>query len=254
MAAVIGTALMFCVHPDPRPPTSPCAPPSSSLRLLLATPSLAAVALYRMPMVAGLGLEAIPRRDRAPRLSPPASASGSSSLGLIEMQYAVWPPPEGYLEGFRRLHEALRPAGPLDAVWSAIAIAAAPALFEETTVRGVLLPSLRPSLGGLGAVLVSAVVFALMHADPYRFAFTFAVGVALGLLRVRTGSLWPSMLAHGTLNLLTFATAPWLDDPSEPLPDPRPWLAAGLLLLGFALSWLVFRKLRSDFDSFGDRA
>ena len=83
-----------------------------------------------------------------------------------------------------------------------------------------------------------------MHADPYRFAFTFAVGVALGLLRVRTGSLWPSMLAHGTLNLLTFATAPWLDDPSEPLPDPRPWLAAGLLAASASLSlWFVFRKL-----------
>jgi membrane protease YdiL (CAAX protease family) len=242
LAAVLGTVLMF----------------SSSLVLgryvplraaiviasaLLALPSLVALGLHQVPLVAGLGVEAIPRR-----IAFLALAAGLGfwigSLGLIELQSAVWPPPEGYLEGFRRLHDALRPANPLDALWSAIAIAAAPALFEETTVRGVLLPSLVGWLSGTGAVVASAVVFALMHADPYRFAFTFAVGAALGLLRLRTGSLWPSILAHGTLNLLTFATAPWLDDPSQPLPDPRPWLGAGLLVLGVAVSTVVFLRLR----------
>jgi membrane protease YdiL (CAAX protease family) len=210
--------------------------------MLLAVPSLLALLLHGVPMVPGLAVQRI-----AGRTSWLALAAGLgfwvASLGLIEVQYALWPPPEGYLEGFRRLHDALRPANPLDALWSAIAIAAAPAIFEETTVRGVLLPALRPLLGAAGAVAVSALVFAAMHADPYRFAFTFAVGAALGLLRVRTGSLWPSILAHGALNLLTFATAPWLDDPSQPLPDPQPLLGAGLLALGVAVSFVVIRPM-----------
>ena len=241
LAAVIGTALMFS--------SSLVLGRYVSLRaaivaasLLLAVPSLVALVLYGVPMVGGLGIFAIPRR-----MALLAVAAGLglwiASLGLIEIQYSVWPPPEGYLEAFRRLHEALRPVSPLDALWSAVAIAVAPALFEETTVRGVLLPSLRPWLGGLGAVLTSAVAFALMHADPYRFTFTFAVGAALGVLRLRTGSLWPPILAHGTLNLLTFAVAPWLDDPSQPLPDPRPWLGAGLLVLGLVVSTAVFLRL-----------
>jgi hypothetical protein len=83
-----------------------------------------------------------------------------------------------------------------------------------------------------------------MHADPYRFAFTFAVGLALGTLRIRTGALWPSIVAHATLNTLTFAAAPWLDDASQPLPDPRPWLGGGLLVLGTAAFGAVFRALR----------
>jgi membrane protease YdiL (CAAX protease family) len=241
LAAVLGTALMFV--------SSPVLVRYVPLRavivvasLLLAVPSLAALGLHGVPMAAGLGVGAIPRRAALLAL---AGGLGLwvASLGLIELQYWVWLPPDGYLEGFRRLHDALRPANPLDALWSAIAIAAAPALFEETTVRGVLLPSLVSWLGGPGAVGASSVVFALMHADPYRFAFTFAVGAALGLLRLRTGSLWPSILAHGTLNLLTFATAPWLDDPSQPLPDPRPWLGAGLLVLGLAITVFVFQRL-----------
>jgi membrane protease YdiL (CAAX protease family) len=241
LTAAVGTALMFS--------SSLVLGRYVSLRaaivvasLLLAAPSLVAIVLHGVPLAAGLGIGAIPRR-----IALLALVAGLglwiASLGLIEIQYAVWPPPEGYLEAFRHLHDALRPKTPLDALWSAVAIAAAPALFEETTVRGVLLPSLRPWLGALGAVLASALVFALMHGDAYRFAFTFAVGAALGLLRIRTGSLWPSILAHGTLNLLTFATAPWLDDPSQPLPDPRPWLGAGLLVLGVVIATVVFQRL-----------
>jgi membrane protease YdiL (CAAX protease family) len=246
LAAVLGTVLMFAASVA----LARWVPVSLGLdvplrlmivvaSLFLAVPSVLALLAHRVPLIAGLGLEPLPRR-----MVLLAVAAGLGlwifSLGLIELQYAVWPPPPDYLERFRRLHEALRPAGPLDAVWSAIAIAAAPALFEEITVRGVLLPSLRPALGATAAVGVSAAAFALRHDDPYRFAFTFAVGAALGTLRLRTGSLWVVILAHGTLNLLTFAAAPWLDDPSQPLPDPKPWLGAGLLLLGGALSAAIF--------------
>jgi membrane protease YdiL (CAAX protease family) len=241
VAAVLGTVLMFssaAILGRHLPLRTAIVLASA----LLAVPSLLALGLHRVPFVVSLGIEAIPRRTAVLALAG-GLAFWVASLGLIEIQYAVWPPPEGYLEGFRRLHDALRPANPLDALWSAFAIAAAPALFEETTVRGVLLPSLRSWLGGPGAVAASAVVFALMHGDPYRLVFTFAVGVALGFLRLRTGSLWPSVIAHATLNLLTFATAPWLDDPSQPLPEPQPWLGAGLLVLGVLIAIPVFLKL-----------
>jgi membrane protease YdiL (CAAX protease family) len=241
VAAAIGTALMFASSLT-LGPHLPLRATIVFASLSLALPSLAALGLHGVPIAPALGVQNLPRR-----LAFLALAAGFgfwvASLGLIEVQYALWPPPEGYLEGFRRLHDALRPHSTLDAIWSAIAIAAAPAVFEEITVRGVLLPALRPSLGSTGAVLTSAVVFAAMHLDLYRFAFTLAVGAALGLLRVRTGSLWPSILAHGTLNLLTFATAPWLDDPTQPLPDPRPGLGAGLFVVGVVVAVFVFRSL-----------
>jgi membrane protease YdiL (CAAX protease family) len=250
LAAVLGTGLMFWSSFQ----LGRLVPLRLAIvvgSMMLALPSLAALLAHRVPPAAGLGLRPISRRAV---LLAVALGLGLwvASLGLLELQYALWPPPEGYLEAFRRLHEALRPASPLDALWSAVAIAASPAVFEEITVRGVLLPALRPSMGGTFAVVGSAVVFALMHADAYRFAFTFAVGLALGAVRLRTGALWPSILAHGTLNTLTFAAAPWLDDPTQPLPDPRPWLGGGLLLVGAAAAYLAFRALR-PFDSPGQR-
>src|SRR5262249_46935336 len=86
--------------------------------------------------------------------------------------------------------------------------------------------------------------FASMH-DLYRMPFTFAVGLVLGALRLQQGSLAPSMLAHATLNALTFAAAPFLDDPQEPLPDPRPLLGLALLAAGALATVVLWRRLHA---------
>jgi membrane protease YdiL (CAAX protease family) len=169
-----------------------------------------------------------------------------ASLGLLELQYSFWRPPAAYIETFRQLHEMLRPRNAVDASWSLLAIAIAPAVCEETLIRGTLLPSLRARMPALLAVAISAAVFALIH-DVYRMPFTYAVGLALGALRLRTGSLWPSVVAHATLNSLTFGAAPFLDDPTQPLPDPRPLVGLGLLVVGASLTALAWRFLPRGF-------
>lgn len=220
--------------------------------LTLAAPGVLALALLGRSPRAALGL-----LGPEPRLALLAVWSGIAfwvaSLGLFELQYAVWAPPPGFLEAFRLLHKALKPAGPLDALLSVAAIAVAPAVCEEILFRGVILPSLLRSLGAGGAILASAGLFGLIHLDAtggaasaltaYRVPFALAVGLGLGLLRVRTESLWPSLIAHATLNTITFAVAPFVDDPSGGLPAPEPWKGAGLLVVGllgfhFALRWL----------------
>lgn len=212
---------------------------------LLAAPAVLALLLAGRPVAQALALRRLDRRTAVV-----AATLGLSlwvaSLGLLELQYTVWPPPPGYLEDFRRIHEALRPANAFDAALSVLAIAAAPAIFEETLVRGVVLPSVRPWLGAPGAVLASALLFAAMHFDLYRFLFTFALGLALGVVRLRAAALLPCMLVHATLNTLTFLAAPLVDDPMGPLPDPRPWLGAALFLGGVAVTAVLFRWLRRE--------
>jgi membrane protease YdiL (CAAX protease family) len=87
------------------------------------------------------------------------------------------------------------------------------------------------------------VLFALLHLDLYRAAFTFALGIALGILRVVTGSLTASVFAHALLNTITFVAAPFTDDPSSGFPEARPGLGAGLLAVGGAASWWSLRRL-----------
>lgn len=174
------------------------------------------------------------------------------SAGLMEVQSLVAPPPAAYLDAFRAIHQALVPSGPLDALVSVLVIAVLPGVCEELVVRGVLLPSLARSLGGARgawlAILASALLFGAIHLDPYRLSFTVALGAVFGFLRLRTGSLWPSVLAHAGLNTLTFVVAPFVDDPSKPY-TPQAALGFACLLAGACLSWPLLQALGRSVDS-----
>lgn len=214
--------------------------------VLLALPALAALVARPPAWRAALGPGVVAHRTAA--LSTLLGAAlWVGSIGLMEMQSLVSPPPPAYLDAFRAIHHALAPRGPLDTLVSLAVIAILPGLCEELVVRGVLLPSLVRPMGAAGAVVGSAFLFAAMHADPYRFLFTLTVGLVLGVLRLRTGSLWPPIFAHVTLNALTFAIAPLLDDPTQPY-TPQPALGLACLVAGAAVAWPLLRALGSEPD------
>jgi membrane protease YdiL (CAAX protease family) len=211
--------------------------------MALVAPGLLALAAFGIPLRTGLAL--VPIGTRATLfVVASAAALWMASLGLFELQYAVWAPPPGYLEAFQRLHEALRPRDAADALLSVVAIAATPAICEELVLRGIALPALLSALGNAGAVVGSAALFALIHLDPYRSAFTFGLGLALGALRVRTRSLLAPILAHALVNTITFVAAPFTDDPAAGLPQPNPLLGFGLFMVGGALTFLFMRRVR----------
>jgi uncharacterized protein len=75
---------------------------------------------------------------------------------------------------------------------------------EEFFFRGVFLQGLRaPPWPPERAIAVSAVVFSMFHLDPVGFLARVELGVLFGWLLVRTGSLWPSILAHAANNLVS---------------------------------------------------
>jgi membrane protease YdiL (CAAX protease family) len=217
--------------------------------LLLVVPALLALLLLRRPLAASLGLGPVDRGTVAVALCAGA-ALWAASLGLLELQSVMWPPSDAFLETFRQLHAALRPRDSMDAAFSVAAIAIFPAACEEILFRGVVLPSLARGLGAMGAVLASALMFGLIHLDVAsdgpaftRIPFAILVGVGLGLLRVRTGSLLPPILGHAVLNTITFATVVVMGADLEAEP-PDPALGAVLLLGGAALAAIALRQAR----------
>ena len=91
-----------------------------------------------------------------------------------------------------------------------VAIVVLPALIEEWLCRGVLWTAVRRGASAAATILVTATLFALLHRHGARAAYVvptqLALGLGLGWLRARTGSLVPCMLAHGAFN----ASAVWL--------------------------------------------
>jgi membrane protease YdiL (CAAX protease family) len=215
--------------------------------IALASPALLG-AFWPQPRRA-LGLNSIGLRAALVALASGA-ALWAASLGLLELQYMVWPPPPGYLQQFQALHESLRPRNAADMALSLAAIAAAPAVCEELLFRGLVLPALVPALGTGLAVAASSLLFGIIHFDLssggatlYRVPFAVLVGAGFALLRLRGGSLALAVLAHGMLNAMTFTAALQSPLPAE-LPPPRPGLGAGMFLGGAAVQAWLLRLLR----------
>lgn len=67
---------------------------------------------------------------------------------------------------------------------------------EELMFRGYVLESIRKMHGDWVAVVISALIFGLVHFEPYTIGLAAIGGLIYGYIRVRTGSLWPSIIGH----------------------------------------------------------
>ena len=83
-----------------------------------------------------------------------------------------------------------------------ISTAVVPARVEEFACRGIMFGLLLKH-GQAFALIVSAIVFGLLHGNFEQIPFAFLVGLVLGLIRIKTGSLWVCVLVHGFNNLVS---------------------------------------------------
>ena len=104
------------------------------------------------------------------------------------------------------------PVAPLEPAWLRqalffLTLVAFPAFFEELFFRGALQRILTLRWGAQRGILLASLVFALFHlyAGPQGMAFAFAMGVCLGMVAYRAGSLREVMLVHAINNTLVFA-------------------------------------------------
>jgi sodium transport system permease protein len=98
-------------------------------------------------------------------------------------------------------------------------IAVTPAVCEELAFRGFILSGLRHMGHKWAAIGLAAVFFGLAHGLLQQSLAACAIGVVIGYVAVKTGSLWPGMLFHMThngLSVLHTRLTPELHD-SQPL-------------------------------------
>ncbi len=92
-------------------------------------------------------------------------------------------------------------------VWPALlwvaAVIFAPA-FEEIFFRGFLFVGFVQSrLGAAGTIFLTALLWAMLHIqyDYYGVATILIFGIVLGIVRLKTGSLWSTLFMHSLWNL-----------------------------------------------------
>ena len=81
--------------------------------------------------------------------------------------------------------------------WSSFLVVAifAP-IFEEWLCRGMLLRGLLTKMKPVWAIVISALFFALIHGNPWQALNAFLIGLVMGYVYFKTGSLLLTMLIH----------------------------------------------------------
>jgi membrane protease YdiL (CAAX protease family) len=90
---------------------------------------------------------------------------------------------------------------------------------EELLFRGALFTWLRQRLSAPWTIAITSALFALIHGFPQILPLAFALGVAAGWVRERSGSTIPTIVAHVVNNVLMVGFSYWSTGWSARLPS-----------------------------------
>ena len=95
--------------------------------------------------------------------------------------------------------------------WSILMLVVQAPVMEEVLFRGILLESVRSKHSAGRAIVVSALMFGVIHLIPQQVVNAFVIGLILGYIYVRTESLWPVIVIHALNNAMAYVIMQWSD-------------------------------------------
>lgn len=84
-----------------------------------------------------------------------------------------------------------------------LAVALLAPISEELIYRGLIYRRLRDYIGIKWAMVMSALIFGLIHGNMVQFVFAFLIGVALAAVYERYKTIWAPVAAHMAVNLFS---------------------------------------------------
>jgi membrane protease YdiL (CAAX protease family) len=78
---------------------------------------------------------------------------------------------------------------------------------EELVFRGIVLGFFLKKYSSKRAIVLSALIFAMIHMNPYQFLPAFGLGILLGWIYYMSKNIWLCMGVHLLCNAMSYATA-----------------------------------------------
>ncbi len=163
---------------------------------------------------------------------------------LSQLINVIYPFPEKYLEILGELFKMDLP------LWgSFLVVAVAPGICEELLFRGFMLRFFE-KYGVKISIVLSGLMFAAFHLDPFRFVPVFLLGMLLAYLTLRSGSIVNAMILH-TLNngfavfVMSFAGSKYLQIFLHDGENLKYWVVAPALLI-LSLAIYYFHKITGE--------
>lgn len=130
---------------------------------------------------------------------------------------------------------------------SVLSSAVLPAVLEELLFHGILLEEYRP-YGPLQAVVMTSLLYAMIHLSFANFAYYLFVGASLGVICVSAGSVIPGLVIHVLLNLSALYVSPSVIEYLRQAGKSMllPYLLIALFLLLFVLLFARLENIYRD--------
>ena len=93
-------------------------------------------------------------------------------------------------------------SSPVALILTFISICILTPISEELLFRGYILDALNRLHGKWPAIIISSIIFGMVHFDPFTMGMATIGGVIYGWIRMRTGSLVPGIVAHAMWNTM----------------------------------------------------
>jgi uncharacterized protein len=190
----------------------------------LSIPQLA-LAAVGMWMVFGLGLVVASRRfgtgDVVADLGwsfRPVDLLGiplgvATQLGLVPLLY--WPLRELWPDTFdpdrleERARELADKAGGVNTVLLVVIVVVGAPLVEELVYRGLVQRSLSVAVGASSGLLLTSILFSLIHFSPVEYPGLLLAGLVFGGCVTLTGRLGPAIVTHAAFNAVGLGLVLW---------------------------------------------
>ncbi len=125
-------------------------------------------------------------------------------IGTVALLFGIVSPIGNLIPMSESIKEAFMDFGSQTGVFAFLLMVIAAPILEELIFRGIILDGLLKNYTPTKAILVSALLFGLVHLNPWQFVTGFLVGIFSGWVYYKTKSLSFSIIIHATANLSGF--------------------------------------------------
>jgi len=106
-------------------------------------------------------------------------------------------------ETLTEIGEFIEESTPIGFLFSILMIGLAPGLDEELMFRGYMQTRLVERWGAAVGILITSILFGVLHLDLVQGAFAAGMGLLLGYLTLRVRSIVPAMICHAVNNTIS---------------------------------------------------
>ncbi len=125
---------------------------------------------------------------------------GTAATELVNFLISIYP--QSVPSGLQKANEILQSADGHLLLAFIFSVCVFAPVVEEIIFRGIIWYPLERLVSSNFALILTSILFAAAHVDLLHVIAVFPLGVLFGILRKRTGSIWPAIIAHAANNTM----------------------------------------------------